>query len=138
MGMVSVGLGSSVMDVEVDVVARVIVASVVADVLVIDDFVLSFSFVDVVVDGSFILISVFFATSFILTVDGIPCICTLFTSSGSSPSMALVGSVDLDSVLADPAVLDEYPEAGSVVVVTDLIPLVAALVDAVLVVVQAL
>ena len=52
--------------------------------------------------------------------------------------MALVGSVDLDFVLADPAVLDEYPEAGSVIVVTDLIPLVAAMVDAVLVVVQAL
>ena len=126
------------MDVEVDVGARVIVASVVAEVLFIDDFVLSFSFVDIVVVGSFMLISVFFSTSFIFTVDGIPCICTLFTSSGSSPSMALVGSVGLGSVLADPAVLDEYPEAGSVVVVTDLIPLVAAMVDAVLVVVQAL
>ena len=138
MGMVSVGLGSFVMDVEVDVVARVVVASVVAEVLFIDDFVLSFSFVDIVVVVSFMLISVFFATSFIFTVDGIPCICTLFTSSGSSPSMVLVGSVDLDLEFADPAVLDAYPEAGSVIVVSDLFPLVAAMVDAVLVVVQAL
>ena len=52
--------------------------------------------------------------------------------------MVLVGSVDLDFVLADPAVLDAYPEAGSVIVVSDLFPLAAAMVDAVLVVVQAL
>ena len=52
--------------------------------------------------------------------------------------MVLLGSVDLDLELADPAVLDACPEAGSVVVVSDLFPLVAAMVDAVLVVVQAL
>ena len=133
MGMVSVGLGPSVMDVEVDVVAKVIVASVVANVLILDDFVLSFSFVDVIIGGSFVMISILSATVFTLTFNGISCIYTLFTSSGSSSSMALVGSycsdllsIDLDSVLADPAVLDEYSEAGSVVVVTDLVPLVAA------------
>ena len=133
MGMVSVGLGPSVLDVEVDVVADVIVASVVANVLIIDDFVLSFSFVDVVVGGFFVMISILSTTVFTLTFTGISCICTLFTASDSSPSMVLMGSycsgllsIDLDSVLADPAVLDECSEAGSVVVVTDLIPLVAA------------
>ena len=52
--------------------------------------------------------------------------------------MVLVGSVDLDLESADPAVLDAYPGAGFVIVVPDLFPLVAAMVDAVLVVVQAL
>ena len=133
MGMVSVGLGPSVLGVEVDVVADVVVASVVANVLIVDDFVVSFSFVDVVVVGFFVMISILSTTVSTLTFTGISCICTLFTASESSSSMVLVGSycsdllsIDLDSVLADPAVIDECSEAGSVVVVAGLVPLVAA------------
>ena len=61
MGMVSVGLGSF-MDVDADVVVEVIVASVVVEVFFVDDFFFSFSFVDIVIIVSFVLISKFFST----------------------------------------------------------------------------
>ena len=134
--MVSVGLGPSDLDVEVDIVADVVVASVVVasvDVLIDDDFVGSGSVVDVVVVSFFVMISILSTTVSTLTFTGISCICTLFTASESSSSMVLMGSYcsgllsfDLDSVSADPAVIDECSVAGSVVVVADLNPLVAA------------
>ena len=138
MGMVSVGLGPSDLDVEIDIVADVVVASVVVasvDVLIDDDFVGSGSVVDVVVVcvSLLLMISILSATVSTLTFTGISCICTLFTASVSSSSMVLMGSYcsgllsfDLDSVSADPAVIDECSVAGSVVVVADLVPLVAA------------
>ena len=133
MGIFSVGLGPSDLVVEVDVVADDDVASVdvVADV-VFDD---SVSVVDddVACINLLLMVSILSTTISTRTFTGISCICTLFTASVSSSSMVLMGSycsgllsIDLDSVLADPAVLDECSEAGSVVVVADLVPLVAA------------
>ena len=151
MGMFSVGPGPSDLVVEVDVVADDVVASV--DVVADVDFDDSVSVVDdvVVCVSLLLMVSILSTTISTRTFTGISCICTLFTVSVSSSSMVLMNSycsgllsfvlvsgIDLDSVAADPSVVDVCSAAGSVVVVAHLNPLVAALSAAVFVSAQAL